>query len=355
MKITFPYLGPVLAYRKMFEQFGHEVIMPAPPTPKTIELGAKYSPEFICLPFKIILGSYLDAIQKGADLIVTSGGIGACRAGYFGALSEKILKQLGYSIQVLVFDSIVNEFPAFYRQSQVIRNHKSIRETISIVHLAVSLIFALDRYEKEISQLRPYETISGTCRQKWRDIQNILGGSNSIRELQANMVRADRIIEEITVLPREDILKIGLLGEIYMVMNGPMNEEFEDKLASLGAQVTRYRYISQWLKNAVRPNRSILKKADRYLHYELGGHERENIGHMIQFKELGYDGIIHLLPFGCMPELVTQTVIPRITTDLDMPILSLSLDEQTGWLNNQVRLEAFVDLLRNRKELLKEG
>jgi len=284
-------------------------------------------------------------------VIVTSGGIGACRAGYFGALSEKILTQLGYPVKVLVFDNILNEFAAFYRQGQEIRNGKSIVQTLAILYLTIRLIFVLDQYEKKIKELCPYEKVQGTCKQKWRQIQNILGKSGNVRELRSAMAQADQIVREIEIEPKEDILKIGLLGEIYMVMDGPMNEEFEDKLASLGVQVTRYRYISQWLKNAVSADKKLLKKADRYLRYDLGGHERENIGHMIRFKELGYDGIIHLLPFGCMPELVTQTVIPRLAQDLDLPILSLSLDEQTGWLNNQVRLEAFVDLLRNRREL----
>jgi predicted nucleotide-binding protein (sugar kinase/HSP70/actin superfamily) len=355
MKVTFPYLGPVLAYKKMFELFGHEVILPSPPTQKTIELGVKYSPEFICFPFKLILGSYLEAIARGAELIVTSGGIGACRAGYFGALSEKILQQLGMEIRVLVFDSLFGEFPTFYRQAQEIRNRKSMFQTVSIVHLAINLICVLDKYEKKINRLRPYETICGTCNQKWREIQELLGQSNNFIELKVNMIRADRIIATIAVSPREHILKVGLLGEIYMVMDGPINHELEDKLASLGVETVRYRYISQWLKNAVWANNRILKKADRYLKYGLGGHERENIGQIIQYKKLGYDGIIHLLPFGCMPEMVTQTIIPELTRDLDMPILSLSLDEQSGWINNQVRLEAFIDLLRNRKELLKEG
>jgi predicted nucleotide-binding protein (sugar kinase/HSP70/actin superfamily) len=355
MRVTFPYLGPVLAYKKMFELLGHEVIMPQRPTQKTIELGVKHSPEFICFPFKIILGSYLEAVAQGAELMVTSGGIGACRAGYFGALCEKILKQLGYDVQVLVFDSLFDEFPVFCRQAREIRNRKSLLETLAIVYLALHLVCALDHYEQQINRLRPYEDLRGTCNEKWREIQGLIGESKSLAELKLNKKRADRIMAGIAVTPRNDILKVGLLGEIYMVMEGPVNNELEDKLAGMGVAVTRYRYISHWLKHSVWPNNRILKKADRYLKYCIGGHERENIGYMIQYKEMGFDGIIHLLPFGCMPELVTQTIIPQLTKDLDMPILSLSLDEQTGWVNNQVRLEAFIDLLKNRQELLKEG
>jgi predicted nucleotide-binding protein (sugar kinase/HSP70/actin superfamily) len=355
MKVTFPYLGPVLAYKKLFELFGHEVILPPRPTQKTIELGVKYSPEFICFPFKIILGSYLESIAAGAEVVVTSGGIGACRAGYFGALSEQILQQLGYNIKILVFDSFFSEFPSFYRQAREIRNHKSLLQTLNNIQIALNLLFALDKYQKKINRIRPYEDIWGSCNQKWREIQELLGSSNNLTELKLNMKRADSIIAEIAVSPKDNILKVGLLGEIYMVMEGAMNNELEDKLAALGVEVTRYRYISHWLKNAVRPNRQILKKADRYLKYCIGGHERENIGYMIQYKEMGFDGIIHLLPFGCMPEMVTQTIIPELMKDLDLPILSLSLDEQTGWVNNQVRVEAFIDLLRNRKELLKDN
>jgi predicted nucleotide-binding protein (sugar kinase/HSP70/actin superfamily) len=71
---------------------------------------------------------------------------------------------------------------------------------------------------------------------------------------------------------------------------------------------------------------------------------------MVDFKERGFDAIIHLMPFGCLPELVTQSAIPAISKQLQLPILSLSLDEQMGTANNQTRIEAFIDLVRNKKK-----
>jgi predicted nucleotide-binding protein (sugar kinase/HSP70/actin superfamily) len=348
-------MGPVLAYKKMFELLGHEVILPPRPTKRTIELGVKYSPEFICFPFKIIIGSYLEAIEQGAELVVTSGGIGACRAVYYGALSEKILRKLGYNIKFLVFDSIFDDFPAFCHQTQVIRNRKSIPQFLSVLYLAFQLVYAFDKYEKLINGLRPYENIPGICNRKWREIQRLIEPSNSLSELKINMKTADQIIAGIATLPRENILKVGLVGEIYLVMEGSANNELEDKLAAMGVEIIRDKYISHWVRQCFWPPLSLLRKTDRYLKYGVGGHEKENIGSIIKYKEMGFDGVIHLLPFGCMPELVTQTIIPALATDLNFPILSLSLDEQTGWVNNQIRLEAFVDLLRNRKELIKEG
>ncbi len=36
-----------------------------------------------------MLGSYLEAIEKGAEVIISSGGHGPCRAGYYGILHQK--------------------------------------------------------------------------------------------------------------------------------------------------------------------------------------------------------------------------------------------------------------------------
>ncbi len=355
MKVTFPHMGPVLAYRKLFTKLGHEVIMPPRPSDRTIALGVKHSPEFICFPFKIILGSYLEAIERGAELIVTSGGIGACRAGYFGALSEKILRGLGHDVRVIVFDNIFEDFPAFYRQLQLLTNQTPLRQSLAALQLALHLVWAYDKYEKKLAALRPYEKIPGTCNQSWREIQGLLDGSDNLRQLWLHMKQADALVAAVERVERPEVLKVGLVGEIYLVMEGSMNHELEGRLAALGVAAVRYRYISSWLQHCFFPPRPIFRRADRYLKYSVGGHERENIGQIIAYKEQGFDGIIHVMPFGCMPELVTQTIIPTLSEDLDLPILSLSLDEQTGWVNNQVRLEAFIELLHNRRELAKEG
>ncbi|GFP25823.1 hypothetical protein HKBW3S25_01304, partial [Candidatus Hakubella thermalkaliphila] len=61
--------------------------------------------------------------------------------------------------------------------------------------------------------------------------------------------------------------------------------------------------------------------------------------------------VIHLLPFACMPEITARSVLSRVSRDLVLPILSLSLDEQTGKAGIITRLEAFVDLLARRRRV----
>ncbi|MFP4017014.1 MAG: 2-hydroxyacyl-CoA dehydratase, partial [Halanaerobiales bacterium] len=74
-----------------------------------------------------------------------------------------------------------------------------------------------------------------------------------------------------------------------------------------------------------------------------------SVGHIVDYKERGFDGVIHLKPFGCLPEIISQSMLDKISDDLDIPILSLSIDEQTAQANMMTRLEAFLDFIKYRK------
>jgi predicted nucleotide-binding protein (sugar kinase/HSP70/actin superfamily) len=51
-----------------------------------------------------------------------------------------------------------------------------------------------------------------------------------------------------------------------------------------------------------------------------------------------------------MPELVARSIFPRLQRELDVPILSLIFDEQTGKAGLLTRIEAFIDLLWVRRK-----
>jgi len=78
----------------LFEALGIDVVLPPPPTKRTMSLGSLYSPEFACLPLKVNIGNYLEALEKGADTIVMVGGIGPCRLGLYGEIQRQILEGL---------------------------------------------------------------------------------------------------------------------------------------------------------------------------------------------------------------------------------------------------------------------
>ena len=75
------------------------------------------------------------------------------------------------------------------------------------------------------------------------------------------------------------------------------------------------------------------------------------VGQAVLHGQRGFDGLVELLPFTCIPEVTVLNILPRISRDLNLPVISFILDEQSGQAGMKTRLEAFVDLLYRRREI----
>ena len=63
----------------------------------------------------------------------------------------------------------------------------------------------------------------------------------------------------------------------------------------------------------------------------------------------GYDGVVHILPFSCMPESVASATLVRVSRDYGIPVLTIHIDENTSPVRLTTQLEAFVDTLLWRR------
>ncbi len=358
MKITFPYMGCVTAYKRLLELMGHEVVMPEKPTQRTVDLGVLNSPEFICYPFKILMGTYIEACEKGVEVIVSSGGRGPCRAGMYGEVHKRILKQLGYDVHVIIFDSMFQNFKAFYKNLKLIKNKTPLIKLLKYVVFAYKMMLQMDKIDKEINIRRAYEVNRDDFKKCREKIVALYDGCSTLNDLRRAKKAAWALMDAVPQkkVPEKDKLRIGIVGEIYVAMESSTNMEMEKRLNALGAEVENIQYVSDWVTHNLFPkwmhlSRSwtLLDKGKRYKGCQCGGHDMENTGAIIDFAERGFDGVVHLMPFGCLPELITRSIVPQITEDLGIPVLSVSLDEQQGEANTQTRVEAFVDLCRSRK------
>ncbi len=358
MKVTFPYMGTVVIYKKLLELLGHEVIVPPRPSQKTLDLGVKHSPEFACFPFKTIMGSYIEACEMGAEAIVTSGGHGPCRAGFYSEVHQRELLQLGYEVDFIVFDSIYRDKDRFLQQVKKLKGNQSWLKVMKSIFFTYQMVREIDKLEMKLQKIRPYEVKQGETTKVWQKIEKVFDKVMIKQELKAVVRQGYEwldAIERAEVSPMEQI-KIGIVGEIFVVMESSINMEIEKVMGELGCEVERSHYLSEWVKDNMLPSlfknsheEEILKKGEPYIEINIGGHAKQTVGQIIDFKERGYDGIIHLMPFGCLPELISQSITPKLSKEYDIPILTLSLDEQTGQANNRTRLEAFIDLIKNKK------
>ena len=356
MKVSFPYMGPVIAYKKLLENLGHEVIMPHRPTQKTFDTGVLYSPEFICYPFKVMMGTYFDVCQRGAEVIISSGGSGPCRAGMYCEVHEKILKDQGYDVPIIVFDSIFKNPKKFFSQLKMVTGKTSFFKIVKWVIIASKMVNQLDFLQSETNKLRAYEINKGDFEHCTNEIEKLYDKVSDFKSLKETFKKAKELLYGVKIDKSRPRIRIGVVGEIYVAMESATNMNVEKRLNALGAEVYNIQNISGWIKHNIIPKRfnhseswKAWNKALKYKTCACGGHDMENTGYIMEFAEMGFDGVVHLMPFGCLPELITRSILPQLSEEYDIPVLTMSIDEQNGEANTQTRLEAFVDLCKNRK------
>jgi len=358
MRITFPHMGTLsLAMQALLENLGLEVVMPPPITSRTLSLGAKYSPECVCLPFKVNIGNYIEAMELGADTVVMAGGIGPCRLGYYAELQREILFDLGFNAKMIVLEPPQGGVTELWGKISSLTRGHNILSVARVFYFAWRLAKSLDNVEKTLHHVRALEKTRGLCDIIWSDAQSTIGRARTLRELWA---AETRIKERLATLPLRTggaPLRVGLVGEIYMLLEPKVNLGLAERLGYLGVEVHRSMFVSDWVTHHLVPDprakilaRKVKRAAKPYLRGHVGGHGLETIGHSVLYAEEGMDGIIQVLPLTCMPEIVAQSILPTVSQKYEVPILTLVMDEHAGETGLQTRLEAFVDMMRSRKK-----
>lgn len=354
LKVTFPHMGAsYLAFKMLMEDLGNEVIVPPRPSKHTLDLGVQNAPEFACLPLKILMGTYLETAAMGVNTIVTSGGSGPCRAGLYAQLHHKILDQLGYHINMVCFEAPLRHPIDFLRKVKFLNSAKlSLRGVWFVVKKGWHKLKALDNIEKLSHYIRPRETVKGTTSKVYRNCLQWIDQAKTIPQID-EAYRAS--VEALNSIPLDQgrlILKVGIVGEIYVLLEPASNQEIEETLGNLGVEVERSIFLTGWTRDNVNKNNeveTVQEAAKPYIPLCIGGHGRESVGHTVIYSKRGFDGVIQLAPFTCIPEIVARTILTKISRNLNIPVLTFFLDEQTGKAGMSTRLEAFVDLMRRKK------
>jgi len=358
LKITVPHMGRIdLAYAKVLRARGVCVIVPPRPNPRSLELGSQVSPEFACLPFKLNMGNMIEALEMGANTILTYGGCGPCRFGYYSALQEEILRDLGYQFTMGTTDDPdrISSTMATIRQ---ITGIESRWEGFKIFYFMMKRLSAADEAHRWCHRARVREREKGAASEVYLRALDLIDATSTIHELRQEKRRIRRMFSSIPRAAGDlPVVRIGIVGELFMVEEPNANFDVERKLGEMGAFVERGIWLSEWLNERFHFEpwkKAKTKRAQRlahgYLNHSAGGESLISVGEAIDFARRRFDGVIHVMPFTCMPEIVAQGVLNRVSRELSFPILTLIIDEHTGEAGVNTRLEAFVDLLRTRKE-----
>ncbi len=305
--VTFPSMGREysLAIKNTLQSLGLRVIPPPDVTDKTIKIGVRHSADMMCFPYKTTLGNFVEALEMGANTLLMYNSCGQCRLKHYYKLHDMELKRMGYKFE-------------FYPVK--------VQNIVSV-----------------------FKKLSG---------KSTLTSFNAVRKLIKEMKR----IDDRKYQWSSEKLNIGIIGEIYTCCEERVNYELEKKLKVMDvnpyntARLSEFIYDSLHLNGFFNKDGKIKykKEASQFLNGPLGGHGYENIYNLLWMIDKRVDGVIHLLPLSCMPEVTVEPIINNICRDSNIPLLRLLIDDANSEVNVGTRVETFIELIKRKKGVKNE-
>jgi predicted nucleotide-binding protein (sugar kinase/HSP70/actin superfamily) len=343
-----------IPFKALFQRLNIDFVIPPANNQRTLSIGIKHSPEGTCIPFKLTLGNLIEAAEMGADTLLMPAGDGICRLGYYAKTQEQILRDLGYdSLEVVKIGVSEDKLFGLLRNIKRLSNNASWLRIVSAFRFGLSKLNTMDGIERIVQKVRPIELAKGTANRIYSKAIEAIEKADDYRSLKK--VHGEHV-DQLNNVPVDDQarpLVVGVIGEFYVVLEPFSSFDVESELGKLGVEVRRNLFTSEWTKFSwflnplgINEKAKIHKAALPYLKRDIGGDGWESVGEKVMHAEQ-YDGLIHLAPFTCMPEIIAQNIMP--STDSKIPVLTILCDEQMSKTGMLTRLEAFVDLLRRKQ------
>lgn len=356
MNITFPNFGiSNVVLDKALTFCGVQHTLAANYDDKVLEEGLRITPDEICLPFKYMAGSLIEPYKNGADTVVMVSTGGPCRLGEYCQLLDTILKKEGMNYKWIILEppSIIG-WAEFYKRISSICEESDVppvRKTEAII-TAVKTLFAIDKFKRSIYAKagyykEPYEVVK-----IYRNVIDALINAKDIKEYKKILKVAKYETTQLEKNKKAKPLKILVCGEIFSLIEPEANKHIEEILINNGCCVKNHIDVSWWIKYVMFGN---IKNTFNFLNknnlrYNIGGYAGETVNKIINDKWC--DGVIKIFPVGCMPEIAGKAYCESREDLIKKEILHLVYDEMKDTGGYNTRIEAFIDMLERKKDVL---
>lgn len=357
--IAWPRMGRIdIPLKALLLSLGAKIVIPPANSKEALELGVKNSIEGICVPYKLNLANYIMALENGANTLMMFQAPGSCRLGNYTKMAQKTLKKMGYEFDMVIFDMYQSKMKqtlhAFWHVTHCINPWRYYKG----FSLGFNKFFAIDEAQKQLFRIRPREINKGDaekCYEKWL---KIIDETNNVWKAKSLVKRVKEDFKNISIDTEKYVPKVFLLGEFFVLLDPYINQDIEKTLGEMGVEVQRQIWFGDWLEGVLKPSflnkkeshrERCVRYAKEYMKRPIGGECIETIGDTVFAARNGIDGVIHIMPFSCMPEIVSQNILTKVSREEDIPVMTLVLDEQTGKAGYQTRIEAFIDLVKRKK------
>lgn len=361
--LGFPTLGKLGgALTTIFDSELVNAIGPLPITRQTTELGSELAPEFICYPLTVTIGQMRQCLEAGANTLVMVGGKGRCRLGWYAELQEVLLRRSGYEFEMLTINSplpLQQNYRSFIEVLKQLLEHHPWKKILYNAWLAYAKAAASENGEALLYSYRARESLRGEAERNCRRLEHALREAGTFADVKHSFRRYEEECAAIPLSPGPPPFRVRLIGEIYAVFENFVNHEIARTLGSLEdvrievqTEITVLNWVRQNILHTPSANRrhhQIIRAADPYLTDMVGGHGLDSVGLAALAPDEGIDGVVHLWPFTCMPEIIAQSILTRVAREREIPLLTVIVNEQTGEAGLQTRVESFAHILRERR------
>jgi predicted CoA-substrate-specific enzyme activase len=361
---------------------------------ESLAIGRKHTSGRECFPSIITTGDIIKQSRRpdfkaNQSAFLMPSAKGPCRFGQYNKLHRMVLDEVGLNdVPLITFDQTSN----FHKDMAVLGSAKFKK------NLWRGLVLT-DLLQKLARETRPYETVKGETNRAYIEtfqnlqkfIESTPGEKGAIESFTKEAIRRFDSIKVDRSKPRP---KIGVIGEIYVRSNPFTNNYAIDRLEELGAEVSlppfeewldyinyvreedyllkndymnylkqkitlvfqeREAYkIRRHFKGKIRhfheeaPTGEVIKRGMDYIDPALRGEAVLSLGRAEEYAQAGFNAILNIIPFGCMPGNIVTALLKRFKDAYNIPVLTMTVD---GIKNpgDEMRLEAFV---RQAQELV---
>ncbi len=313
-------------WKTFFEELGHKVLL-SPPTSKSIlDKGVKEAVNDACIPVKLYHG-HAAALAGKVDYIFCPRLVSVRRHGDFGT-ETFCPKFLGLPDMLRL---AMDDLPALIDSRVDLKKGKD-----EIWRLAQEIGKLLGNSGERIKQ-------AFNLARKQQDQYKRLLYQGMLPPEALSLMEKKIPVPAKKKGAKEKVLKIAVVGYPYLIYDPYINAGLLTILEKENVQVytqdmLRERKMNRQAKNL--PKSTFWYFSNRVIYGAL---------HFMQRPEI--EGIIHLTAFACGPDSMVDRLLEiESRRRNNCPYLSVTVDEHTGEAGVRTRIEAFIDMLRYRRE-----
>lgn len=355
-----------------------------------IDTGLKYVHNDTCYPALLVIGQLINALDSGeydvnkTALLITQTG-GGCRASNYIHLLRKALIKAGYA-----------HVPVISLNMSGLEKNSGFKFTLPLIRKFFSILFYGDMLMLLKNQVKPYEVKAGATDQlveQWRDrlLKEFTSNKGlSSAQMKSNFGTIVRSFKEIET-KKEEKIKVGIVGEIYVKFSGLGNNNLEEFLLSQNCEYMvpgimgfmlfkidsriediklyggskiknslltifykRVKKIEDIFIEAIKSNSDFLPPSP-YEHMKTLVNGMVGYGNkmgegwllpaeMLELCHIGYDNIVCAQPFGCLPNhIVGKGMMRPIKERFPMAnITAIDYDPGASRVNQENRIKLML-------------